>query len=361
MGVLEEVILEETNKTWYAVISSKTWGSIWGSFVTGGIAWGIINRSTSAVVSPTLKEAVIRWIKQNNFIKNVNISGNNIEVDQDWWNREKNTEIILLQAPEKSTFKGVFSDRNVSGPYTQHGGVIIGGGAVVPKATKENFAKMTGIKSSTMTIETVIKKSGLKIKTGDTGIDITGPVNAFKKFNGWESLDMYTEREVRELLEQAFSEGYDNGIDDTLDYIDENYEIDEDFDLEDEYEYYTESNAAKKAANRETFMKNTTPYNSGRTAREGKGSHSGHLYDNRGREYSGTKAADDMPDDVRHSYLKQAIHHAKSYGDSAGARMNLAAAPTKSYHKYKKLYDKAIENGKKPWGERPEIKKMLGL
>ena len=64
MDVLEEVILEETNKTWYACISSKIWGSIWGSSVTsGGIPWGIINRQTSAVASPGLKESVIRWIK----------------------------------------------------------------------------------------------------------------------------------------------------------------------------------------------------------------------------------------------------------------------------------------------------------
>ena len=61
----------------------------------------------------------------------------------------------------------------------------------------------------------------------------------------------YTEREVREMLDKAFQEGYDNGIDDTLDYIDENYELDDSFDLEDEYDYYTESNAATKARNRE--------------------------------------------------------------------------------------------------------------
>ena len=51
----------------------------------------------------------------------------------------------------------------------------------------------------------------------------------------------YTDNEVRELLEQAFQEGYDNGIDDTLDYIDENYELEDDsFDLEDEYSVYAE-------------------------------------------------------------------------------------------------------------------------
>ncbi len=39
---------------------------------------------------------------------------------------------------------------------------------------------------------------------------------------------MYTEYEVKELLEEAFNRGYDNGIDDTLDYIDENYELEDD-------------------------------------------------------------------------------------------------------------------------------------
>jgi len=57
----------------------------------------------------------------------------------------------------------------------------------------------------------------------------------------------YTEREVRELLEQAFAEGYDDGIDDTLDYIDENYELEDDsFDLMDEYDAYTEGSSNRK-------------------------------------------------------------------------------------------------------------------
>jgi len=65
----------------------------------------------------------------------------------------------------------------------------------------------------------------------------------------------YTDREVKELLEQAFAEGYDNGIDDTLDYIDENYELEDEFDLMDEYESYTESNPSTKAKNKETGKK----------------------------------------------------------------------------------------------------------
>lgn len=238
MTVLDDIILEDTSgKYWYACVSSKTWGSIWGSSITGGVAWGVINRVTSAVASPSLKESVIRWIKHNNFIKHVKINGNTITVDDDWWRREKNTEVIILKSPEGSTFKGVFSDKNIQAPYEQDGGTFFGGGSWTPKSWKKDFAKRTGIKSTTMTIESAIKKTGLKIKTGDTGVDITAPVNAWKKFNGWESSDMYTEREVREMLDKAFQEGYDDGIDDTLDYIDENYELEDGgFDLMDEYD-----------------------------------------------------------------------------------------------------------------------------
>ena len=76
--------------------------------------------------------------------------------------------------------------------------------------------------------------------------------------------------ELDALLADAYQEGYDSGIDDTLDYIDENYEIEdieddfedtdlfeeavtsEDFDLEDEYESYSEgvmANLKKKLNN----------------------------------------------------------------------------------------------------------------
>lgn len=82
------------------------------------------------------------------------------------------------------------------------------------------------------------------------------------------------EKEVKALLEEAYADGYDSGIDDTLDYIKENYEIEfdesaeedefedvdlfeehvteEDFDLEDEYNSYNEdvmSNLKKKLNN----------------------------------------------------------------------------------------------------------------
>jgi hypothetical protein len=64
---------------------------------------------------------------------------------------------------------------------------------------------------------------------------------------------MYTDKEVKEILDRVYSEAYDAGIDDTLEYFEENYELDSDdsFDLMDEYDSYTESNAVTKARNRE--------------------------------------------------------------------------------------------------------------
>ena len=61
----------------------------------------------------------------------------------------------------------------------------------------------------------------------------------------------YTEREVKEMLDKAFQEGYDDGIDDTIEYIDENYEIEDDsFDLMNEYESYTESKNVRNQMDR---------------------------------------------------------------------------------------------------------------
>ena len=362
MSVLDDIILESSGKkTWYACISATTWGSIWGSATSLGIPWGHINRTTAAVAEPSLKEAVIRWIKHNNFIKHVLVEGNTVYVDTDWYDREKTTAVIILQAPEGSTFKGVFSDRNITSPYVQHGGVIFKGGAIAPKSMKTNFAKVTGIKSMETTFEQALRKAGLKVKTMDTGINPTGPINAWKKFNGWESSDMYTEREVRELLDKAFSEGYDNGIDDTLDYIDENYELesDDNFDLMDEYDAYTESKASTKAKNKETFMKNTTPYGDSRKRVDS--NYRVHLYNNKGEEHSGTKDADDIKDSVRHSWLKKAIIDGKNRGDNPNSRNALLAAPRKSYNKYRALYDKAVANGKKSWADRDDTKKLLKL
>jgi len=243
MTVLEDIMLEESSKKhYYACISSKMWGSLFMSGGIAGIPWGVINRAMSATVSSTLKEAVIRWIKHNNFIKHVHIDGNTITVDSSWWESEKNTEVVVLDCPEKEVSSGIISDKVVYSPRKQHGGIIMGGGDIRGKGYQKEFAKISGIKSSNMTIESAIKKAGLKIKTGDTGIDITAPINAVKKFNGWESSDMYTEDELDELLQEAYSNGYNSGIDDTLDYMDENYDMEEffeeetSFDLESDYE-----------------------------------------------------------------------------------------------------------------------------
>ena len=79
----------------------------------------------------------------------------------------------------------------------------------------------------------------------------------------------YTDREVKEILEQVYAEAYDQGIDDTLDYIDENYELESDdsFDLMDEYESLQEMDQnikewyAKRMIKRniDTFANNEKP------------------------------------------------------------------------------------------------------
>ena len=346
MTVLNDIILESGGKHYYACISSKIWGSLFMSGAVAGIPWGILNRTMSATVSSTLKEAVIRWIKHNNFIKNVSISGNTITVDSEWWEKEKNTEVVVLDSPEKNISPGVISDKVIYGPRTQHGGIISGGGDFL--TNKKEFAKKTGIKSSAMTIETAIKKAGLKIKTGNTGVDVTGPINAIKKFNGWESSDMYTEREVRELLEQAFAEGYDDGIDDTLDYIDENYELEDGgFDLMDEYESLQETKSANKEIHKNIMSKNFRRDGNPdiylrRDPKDKRFVDQASPYDNRGRKYN------TRTDQERHETMKKAILAAKNGDNSDSNRKEYLKAASYGDEdnnakrlKYRRLLNKA--------------------
>ena len=59
---------------------------------------------------------------------------------------------------------------------------------------------------------------------------------------------MFDDYDVKELLQEAYEKGFNDGINQTCDYITENYELEEDnnFDLEDDYEYYTESKNVRK-------------------------------------------------------------------------------------------------------------------
>jgi len=73
---------------------------------------------------------------------------------------------------------------------------------------------------------------------------------------------MYTKYEVRQLLEEAFEKGYNNGIDDTLDYIEENYELEDEFDLMDEYNNinsFNEVSLTKAVINAKNFIKYRDP------------------------------------------------------------------------------------------------------
>ncbi|MBQ8130939.1 MAG: hypothetical protein IJ193_00445 [Bacilli bacterium] len=67
---------------------------------------------------------------------------------------------------------------------------------------------------------------------------------------------MFSEEDVKELLQEAYEKGFNDGIDQTCDYICENYDLDSDeeaysedcFDLEDDYKYYTEMDQRWKDA-----------------------------------------------------------------------------------------------------------------
>ena len=81
---------------------------------------------------------------------------------------------------------------------------------------------------------------------------------------------MYTDKEVKEILDRVYSEAYDAGRNDTLEYFEENYEFDSDdsFDLEDEYDYYTESSKnvrrqMDKLKDKDEYNDNVTVYRNG--------------------------------------------------------------------------------------------------
>ena len=124
---------------------------------------------------------------------------------------------------------------------------------------------------------------------------------------------MYTDNEIRELLAEAFSKGYDDGIDDTLDYIDENYELESDdsFDLEEEYDSYTESKNVReqyKARRIESPLGATYKVKKGYNYRRD-GDSSGR-YDRENNEYSISK------DDGPTGKSSATIGRIKVYGNS---------------------------------------------
>ncbi len=75
-----------------------------------------------------------------------------------------------------------------------------------------------------------------------------------------------TRDEFESILEEAYIEGYNSALED----IQEDILDEEAFDLEDDYDYYTESNKETKARNRETAKKvwNVNDYSNKRQGRE---------------------------------------------------------------------------------------------
>ena len=109
-------------KMYYACVSATIWGSIFGSVMTGSIPIGMILRQARATASPTLKEAVIRYIKNNNFLKEVKINKDIVIIDKEWYEQNKNNDVIILECPERSISN--FLGKNIPNPYQKRGGLF---------------------------------------------------------------------------------------------------------------------------------------------------------------------------------------------------------------------------------------------
>ena len=187
-----EVYAEGYNKKYYAIVSSKMWSSIFLSGVlsigTLMIPLGAIARSSSATAHESLEKAIYNWIKYNSMRGfKVDEKKKIIYVDKKWYDKEKDTDVIVLTAPERSVFKGVFTDKTIQQPYMRHGGVISGGDSFDYKFFKdriEELMKKSGITSTEMSFEHACKKAGIKVKFEDFSINPLNAINIWKKANG---------------------------------------------------------------------------------------------------------------------------------------------------------------------------------
>ena len=171
---------------------------------------------------------------------------------------------------------------------------------------------------------------------------------------------MFSEEDVKELLQEAYDKGFNDGIDQTCDYICENYNLDSDeeaysedcFDLEDDYEYYTESKKATKELhkgiikaeqNKGSFFGRFTPKMAGNYT----DNKTGKTYDSKGRDVTST-----YTDQSAHKVIKDRLMRAKEGKasrfdkgiiDNAGRQFN----KNKNGSKYIKLHDKMKNNESK--------------
>ena len=98
-----------------------------------------------------------------------------------------------------------------------------------------------------------------------------------------------TREEFESILEEAFLEGYNNAIDEIEEILDEDY-----IDIEDDYGYYTESNAAARARKKEIIARNLGTEYQGDYMIKGRKDTSTD-YDSRARrKYGGTWSAEEL-------------------------------------------------------------------
>lgn len=196
------------NKKQYCVVSAKIWGTFISSlpFTAGGLVLPFpqLNRVTSAYSSDTPADAVFRWIDHNH-IRSIEYDKKKkiIVVDKDWYNREKDTDVIFLQCPPSSVTKSLLGRyKTITSPYAQDGGTFIKDKFFWEKPFANYFAKSTGIKSELTTFEKICKKAGVKIKTVDASISGHGLKQMAKKIIlGVESYEYSLEDECNYYLE----------------------------------------------------------------------------------------------------------------------------------------------------------------
>lgn len=196
-------------KQQYAVVSARTWGTLLGGI--GVVARGffipiaLYNRHVGAYSFDNIEDAVFEWV-DHNCIRKVEYDKKKkiMVVDKDWYAKEKNTEVVFLKCPDKSTAKATFGDdKIIPSPYIQHGGVFNTDPFSWDKPYALSFAKQTGIYSELTTFEKVCKKAKIKIKTVDASIAAHGLKQVAKKiFIGAEATDDLTALESALLKNQ---------------------------------------------------------------------------------------------------------------------------------------------------------------
>ena len=196
------------NKKQYAIVSARSWGTlIHGISIVGPgfiIPLAMYNRIVSVYSADTPADALFRWVDYNH-IRSIEYDKKRkiLVVDKDWYNREKDADIVFLQCPSASVAKATFGgDKVIPSPYAQHGGMFKKDPFSWEKPIATSFAKQTGIKSELTTFDKMCKRAGVKLKLVDASISGHGLKQMAKKlFFGVESNEYSLEDECNYYTE----------------------------------------------------------------------------------------------------------------------------------------------------------------